>query len=228
MQMVAQLPKNSASSANSASPQRDRAYRGLRRLLILQRVPEGQRLREPQWATQLGVNRMALREAFARLEAEGLIERGPTTGYFVPTLSDTDIREVMQIRILLECGAIEQICKNGKPTPRNLKGMRNACDDFEELLRRRYVLGVTEADRRFHESLIDAASNRRLSILYHRAPLPLITRKTQQQDDWMNSCTTTLNEHRAILKAIASGNATEAKRLMRAHLNKRSLLPLSD
>ena len=88
--MVAQLAKN---PTNSPSPQRDRAYRGLRRLLILQRVPEGQRLREPQWATQLGVNRMALREAFARLEAEGLIERGPTTGYFVPTLSDADIRD---------------------------------------------------------------------------------------------------------------------------------------
>ena len=47
--------------------QRDRAYHQLRRLLILQQVPEGIRLRETEWSQRLGVNRSALREAFVRL-----------------------------------------------------------------------------------------------------------------------------------------------------------------
>src|SRR5690606_42004878 len=49
--------------------QRDQAYHRIRRLLILQHVAEGERLREAHGADRLGVNRTALREAFARLEA---------------------------------------------------------------------------------------------------------------------------------------------------------------
>src|SRR6186713_1785708 len=88
---------------------RDLAYQGLRRLLVLQRIPAGERLREPQWAEELGVNRMALREAFARLEAEGLIEKGERTGYFVPVLTDGDLDEIKYARVVLECAAIDLI-----------------------------------------------------------------------------------------------------------------------
>src|SRR5215204_3438387 len=94
----------------STLSQRDQAYTALKKLLILQQIPEGERLREPRWADELRVNRMALREAFARLEAEGLIEKGDRTGYFVPVLSERDLREILRVRVVLENGAIEQIC----------------------------------------------------------------------------------------------------------------------
>lgn len=98
-------------SPNSLVSQRDQAYASLRRLLLLQKIPEGQRLREPQWAAELKVNRTALREAFARLEAEGFIVRGPATGYFVPELTSQDVAEIVQLRIALESLAIRVICK---------------------------------------------------------------------------------------------------------------------
>src|SRR5437016_4744197 len=78
--------------------QRDQAYHRIRRLLILQQVAEGERLRESQWATQLRVNRTALREAFARLEAEGLIEKGLKTGYYLPILTGRCIEEIIEVR----------------------------------------------------------------------------------------------------------------------------------
>src|SRR3970040_6845 len=91
--------------------QRDQAYFRFRRLLILQQVSQGERLREADWADRLGVNRTALREAFARLEAEGLIEKGPKTGYFAPKLTPEDILEIVEVRVMLEGGAIERICR---------------------------------------------------------------------------------------------------------------------
>src|SRR5688572_29272794 len=101
-------------SAEVGAPvsQRDHAYAALKKLLILQQIPEGERLREPYWAEKLKVNRMALREAFARLEAEGIIERGDRTGYFVPVLSEEDLHEILRLRVLLETGAIELICES--------------------------------------------------------------------------------------------------------------------
>src|SRR5579871_5778012 len=103
------MPKVQKSDLGS---QREQAYHGLRNLLILQQIDAGKRLREPEWAERLGVHRTALREAFARLEADGLVERGPRTGYFVPQLKSDDVAEITKIRLGLECMAVDEICQD--------------------------------------------------------------------------------------------------------------------
>jgi DNA-binding GntR family transcriptional regulator len=207
--------KKPPNNSEASKPLRDVAYDGLRRLLILQQVVPGTRLREPEWSRKLGVNRTALREAFARLEAEGLIERGPATGYFVPKLTDADVLEVTKLRILLECFAIDEICAR-KVTP--LHSLVGACKELAQFIRGRYSLGAMEADRRFHEALIDAARIRRLSALYLRAPLPLIERHTEDPILWQKEYGRTLAEHQQMLTALKQRNAAKAKRLLRSHL----------
>ena len=203
---------------------REHAYRSLRRLLVLQQLQPGERIREPQWALHLKVHRSALREAFARLEAEGLIERGPKTGYFVPRLTPHDVQEITKLRLALECLAIDQICCAQKRV--SLDALRDAVTELEGFLKRSYSLGVIEADRRFHESLIDLAGMRRLSLLYHRAPLPLIHSVTESQEKWRQETQRTLAEHKAILAALKARDAERAKRALRQHLNQRSILPM--
>jgi len=214
------MPKN----ASLPDSKREHAYRSLRRLLVLQQLQPGERIREPQWALRLKVHRSALREAFARLEAEGLIERGPKTGYFVPTLTTHDVLEITKLRLALECLAIDEICSAKRPV--SLDALRDAVDELEGFLKRSYSLGVIEADRRFHESLIDLAGMRRLSMLYHRAPLPLIHSVTETKEKWRHETERTLAEHRSILAALRSRDAERAKRTLRQHLNQRSILPL--
>lgn len=218
--------KDDAFREGGGGSQRDQAYHRLRRLLILQQTPEGKRLREAEWAEKLGVNRTALREAFARLEAEGLIEKGPITGYFVPELSREDILEVCEVRVMLEGGAIERICRLGLNTPRGLKPMRQSCDQLERLLEEAYYLGVAEADRRYHEALIHAAGNKRLTMLYERAPLPMIPPEIVSGAEWIAVVRRTLEEHRAILDALLAGNKAGAQECLRTHLSERSLIPL--
>ncbi|MHC4442922.1 MAG: GntR family transcriptional regulator [Planctomycetota bacterium] len=205
---------------------REQAYNRLRRLLILQQIPEGQRLRETEWAERLGVNRTALREAFARLEAEGFIELGAKTGYFIPVLTNKDILEVIEVRILLEGGAIERIIQTERNTPRYLKLMREACEQLERLIQEDYVLGVAEADRRFHEALIDAAGNKRLLFLYQRAPLPIIHPEIISGEQWEARVRKTHREHQMIYEALIKGDADEAKQLLHTHLNERAYIPL--
>lgn len=207
-------------SADRTPTQRDRAYSGLRRLLIVQQITEGERLREPEWAQRLGVNRMALREAFARLEAEGLIVKGPRTGYFVPVLSAKEIREILDVRTLLECAAIERICQDGPANTDQLKTLDDACDQFQSLIDHDYLLGITEADRRFHELLIDMVDNNRLRMVYHRAPLPMIHTHLAESDIWREHSKRTLGEHRKIVDALRKGDADLAKQLIQSHLHK--------
>ena len=195
----------------------------MRRLLILQQVSEGERLREAEWAARLGVNRTALREAFARLAAEGTLEVRPRRGgYFVPKLTAEDVFEIMEIRIMLEGGAIQRICSMGLNNPEHLSSMRKACDDFEMLLREGYLLGVAEADRRFHESLVQAAGNKRLAMLYLRAPLPIVYPGMFSHEQWLaRAARDTLHEHETLLKTILAGDVLEAQQLLRAHLTER-------
>lgn len=180
-------------------------------------------MREPEWSKRLSVHRSALREAFARLEAEGLIERGAQTGYFVPNLTAQDIEEVTKLRVAFESLAIDEICARKK---RDLEPLAEACSQFEQFFNGGYSLGTVEADRRFHEALINAAGMRRLSALYLRAPLPLIHGHTEDQHVWQDACGRTLSEHRVILEALERGDATKAKQMLRSHLIQRSLLPM--
>ena len=203
--------------------QREQAYRSLRRLLILQQIEPGQRLREPQWAERLQVHRSALREAFARLEAEGLVERGPSTGYFVPRMTDEDLAEVTKLRLALECIAIDEICGTEVP---DVAMMTQATEEFGRFMEGDYSLGALEADRRFHEALIDAAKMRRLSALYHRAPLPLIHGTTEDPERWRQACLRTLGEHRQIIDALKKHNAKDAKKILTTHLTRGPTLPV--
>ncbi len=210
-------------SADKMASQREHAYRSLRRLLVLQQEEAGGRLREPQWAERLGVHRSALREAFARLEAEGMLQRGERTGYFAPSSTVADFAEVAKLRLALECLAIEEVC--GAEAP-DLSAMSQAGEEFGRLIENEYSLGAIEADRRFHEALIDAARMRRLSKLYQLAPLPLIHGHTEDPTRWREACLRTMTEHRLILDALAARDAEEAKRVLRTHLAHLPMLPL--
>jgi len=204
--------------------QRDLAYAELRRRLILQQVPSGARLSEVWWSKRLGVNRMALREAFARLEVEGLIEPGARAGYVVPTLTEQDIRDVLEVRCLLECGAVQRLVQRD-PMP-SLKPLRDAIDQLARLIEQDYLLGVTEADRRFHEALVTLAGNTRLSRLYAQAPLPMIHDQLIGTEYWPDKCQQTLNDHRFILQSIETRDAPAAIQRLNTHLDQKYLDPV--
>lgn len=206
--------------------QRDRAYEQIRRLLILQKIPPGRRLAEPEWAERLRISRPALREAFARLKAEGFLQEGPKTGYFVPCFSPNDILESVKVRLMLEGGAIAEICEQKNVDDARFKPLADACDQFERLLDDHYYQALDEADRRFHEALIDAAQCARLSMIYQRAPLPISVTDPSTEPEWSVSLRQTLEEHRAILAAVRKGDAFEAQRILRVHLLDRTVAAL--
>jgi len=210
-------------SYSDDTSKREQAYHQLRRLLVLQQIPEGTRLREAEWTARFHVNRSALREALARLEAEGLVTMGAKTGYFVPRLTLADIREILTVRVMLESGAIELVVQNGLNTPRHLRPMRQACDQLERLVLDEYLLGAVEADWRFHESLILASENRRLTIAYRHSPMLIIHPEVLAGKQWEQTMQRTVHEHRAILDSILEGNVQGAKDTLRRHITEHSL-----
>jgi DNA-binding GntR family transcriptional regulator len=198
---------------------REKAYQELRRLLVLQQIPAGQRLREAYWTKRLGVNRSALREALVRLEADGLIESGPKKGYFVPTWTPKDLLDALSVRIALESAAIETICQRGLNTPEKLKPLTDACDLLEGLVGKHYPLSSAEADSRFHEMLVRASLNPRLSNAYKQSPLPILSLEALAGQDGSDRDQAILNEHRALVHSLLTGDISKAKALLQQHLS---------
>ncbi|MBI4581096.1 MAG: GntR family transcriptional regulator [Planctomycetes bacterium] len=208
----------SQSSDEHQGPQREQAYSRLRQLLILHQAPEGKRLNEETWANRLEVNRAALREAFARLEAEGLIEKRSLPGYFVPQLTAKDVSEICEVRIILEGGAIDRICRQKLNTPKHLAPLRETCEQLAGLADGGDYTAIAQAVRSFHECLIKVAKNRRLAVMYLRAPLPIIPPDAVGGREWQTRVNQTVQEHRQIVEHMLQGDAVKARSTLRVHL----------
>lgn len=86
----------------------DGVYRVLREAILSGAFAPGSQLREAHIATDLGISRAPLREAFSRLEEEGLLTRVAFRGAFVAEVSPRTIEEIASLRFLLEPHAAEE------------------------------------------------------------------------------------------------------------------------
>src|SRR5690606_40277855 len=109
---------------------------------------------EVELAQDIGVSRTPVREALLLLVAEGLVEMVPKRGAYVPPLSGRQIRELMELRALLEQHAASVTLREGTVP---LDADRTSLAEQERLLTgecdaREFI----EWDRRFHQALVDA------------------------------------------------------------------------
>jgi DNA-binding GntR family transcriptional regulator len=81
----------------------------IREAIVTGAFPPGQRLNLDEIAATLGVSRMPVRNGLRQLESEGLIEVSPYRGARVSVLDPSEIAEIYELRVLLECYLLEQL-----------------------------------------------------------------------------------------------------------------------
>ena len=193
------------------------AYEQLRRLLMHSQLPAGTRLKETEWSARLGVYRSALREAMGLLAHEGLLRRGERGGYFVPELTPCEVREILQARSAIETGAVRMIATAG-PESGALGRLNDLCDQMQQMAECGYEMGVEEADRKFHQALVELSGNSRLIRLYEHAPLPFRPPNFIDAEARKRVALMAVSEHRRIAQLIAQGSFSEAIELIETHL----------
>jgi DNA-binding GntR family transcriptional regulator len=117
---------------------RDVAYDRLREDIIEWRLEPGRPLGEVDLAAAIGVSRTPVREALARLTAEGLVTAGHGRTSIVAPMSTADIRQLFELREALETQAARLAARHRKPAA------------FEEL-RRDFVADAEAGFQRLHE-----------------------------------------------------------------------------
>ncbi len=89
----------------------------LRRRILTGRLISGTRLVEDDLAAEIGTSRSPVRDAFAVLAAEGLLTVTPGRGTYVKGLTPQRIRQLYDIRAVLESRAVELATEHSDPAP---------------------------------------------------------------------------------------------------------------
>lgn len=177
--------------------------------------PPGSQLTESGLAADLGVSRGPLREAMQRLTAEGLLVSHRNRGLFVVSMEEDDIRDMYVARTAIERTAIEQVIVSGDQAAIDdlnaaVSRMRGFIDDPNSA-------EMAEADMEFHQILVEHAHSQRLSRL-HETILVETRMCLRAMRGTYSSGKERIDEHQALVDAIASGDATAADTLMIEHM----------
>lgn len=119
----------------------DMTYGVIRESILKGVFEPGERLRQDQLAGLIGVSRIPVRSALLQLESEGLITFHPYRGAVVNKLTVDEMREIYELRALLEAHALRKAM--GAMTPERVEHLEdlarelNAITDGEEFLDRR-------------------------------------------------------------------------------------------
>jgi len=167
---------------------------------------------------------MAVREALTRLLGENLVVFGEKGGYFVKSMNADDIREIRQLRELLELGALRLAVQRCEPA--HIQALEKICDDFTSMVQNGYLGGACEADMKFHETLIASACNDKLMELYQFSNIPLFHMKLGKMLQQMDDYAQTDAEHRQIVTALKNKDLKLAEEALVKHLVRGELTTL--
>ncbi|MGQ9370583.1 GntR family transcriptional regulator [Azospirillum sp. ST 5-10] len=176
--------------------------------------PEEIRLEERQLSDLLGVSRTPIREALTLLEQEGFIRLLPRRGVFVVRKTKTEIVEMIQAWAALESMAARLAAQRASDA--DIHALWELFRDFEGSSPMEHVTEYSDANIAFHKSIIRLSGSELLTEMTDNLFIHVraIRKLTIGQE---NRAERSIQEHRAIIKALESRNAEEAERLVREH-----------
>ncbi|WP_424933832.1 GntR family transcriptional regulator [Amaricoccus macauensis] len=187
-------------------------YEGLRNDILSGKLTPGAPLRQDDIARQHGVSKMPVREALMKLEADGYVLFRKNRGAIVREVSVAELLNLMDIRIALECKALELAIPNQVAADHEQAG--RLLDDYAS---HRSSAQWSEMNRAFHHMLYEPCGNPQLLEM-----ITDIQRRIGPATRLLVSETSGLErpdrEHREILRACIEGDVARGVDLLKAHI----------
>ena len=190
-------------------------YALLREAIVSVELEPGQQLSENDLAERIGVSRTPIREALVRLRDDRLVEIVPQLGTFVTRISPAALADAQFVRESLECAAVRLAAQ--RSDAESVREMETILQRQAEThaggdLDRFYVL-----DDDFHRAMCDLSGRAIAWELSQRASghLNRIRRLSLAQPDYISEM---IDEHHAVLAAIANRKPAQGEKALRHHL----------
>ena len=193
-------------------------YEYIKSEILTLRLPPGEKINIKYIKEKLNVSPTPIKDALFKLAGEGLVEIIPRRGTYVTSISEKDINEIMQARIVLESGAIdllppklseEQLAKLSKLYRATRPGDFGM--EFKEFM---------AADQDFHQEIVEMSGNRLILDMYNRMNphmrlfLYRFVHRSNEKLSFVDS------DHKQILASLQKGDHETAKRTLLSHLEK--------
>jgi DNA-binding GntR family transcriptional regulator len=185
----------------------EKAYKLLKKAIIQKKFKPGERIIDAQVAETFGISRTPIRDAINILLKEGLLISKGNRGYYVLDVTEKDINEIFDIRILIEKYSIEYVITHFESVDLN---------DIEELFKnnKQYIQCKT-INTEFHGLLVSQIKNERLIKMYNE----IINQNQIFREIYsIHENKLTYTAHVNIFEAIKNKNKTLATKLLEEHL----------
>jgi GntR family transcriptional regulator, rspAB operon transcriptional repressor len=192
-----------------------RVYERLRDDIVTGVLHPGDQLVEARLASELGVSKTPVREALIRLQRDGLVQIEPYRGARVLEPSAADIREILELRELLETHVARQLAVSGHGDV--LAALEETIQRGRVALERDDEAGVADALTAFSDVFADAAENVRLAeVLRGLRSVTLLIGSASMHASGRTR--RSLDEHAMILRALRRGDPEAAAAATSRHV----------
>lgn len=205
----------------------DRVYERMLELITTGVIKPGERIKDSEWATKLGVSRTPVREAIRKLNQDGLLVELRTGGYEIRRFTPRDLRALYRCRAALEAAAVREVVHAGSQEV--VEALRSVVDDTDDAIARADLPRSFELNTKFHSTLIDACDNdfikdmlsslRRMITFYRSNALSKAQESAEDADVYLERLKIKQAHHRAIFNAVAAGKEDLATKLMSEHVS---------
>lgn len=183
---------------------------------------EGDHILETEVANTLGISRAPVREAIKELEKEGIVQTLPRRGTFVTRFSLEDIREVFEIRMLLENNIFKILIHENRLSARDYAKLENLVHDMERIANsreddREKSIKLNLKDMEFHRYLWNkSGSKRRVQILeqiFFQLRMAMLYDTNETGD-----LTKTATDHYEIINALKRKDISKCREALEKHI----------
>jgi DNA-binding GntR family transcriptional regulator len=200
-------------------PAADRAYTLTKELVLTGELPGGRLFSEGEIAGRLSMSRTPVREAFVRLQAEGLLELIPKRGVVVVPVPPGEAEDVLDAREAVETAAVRRLLRRPDLVSAAIEQLRTALRTQQMHAEAGDLHAFAEADEAFHRTIVAAGRNA-LTIRFYAT---LADRQRRMSIHALGPAPAqlpvVLREHEELIAIIEAGDHAAFPPALRAHLD---------
>lgn len=195
----------------------DQVYELLRSEILTGHLRPKERVTVSGLAARFGLSPTPVRDALRRLNADGLVEVRPRRGTSVAAFDGRSVREIFQVRRIVECAAADELPRASGVSLSRLQDLVDAMERLRTGDTFADYAAFISLDAEFHRGIVALLENRRLGQFYEALRWPILVVRGLSQSPFQRAGAT-VSEHRRIAAALQHRDVERAKQAVLDHL----------